>query len=611
MSDEQDSKWKQKCLRGLDELERKEKQWSELEELLRRALGRLAHTGYGIDPTLDKKLDRVRDAVRRKQEASTLERLVREAGETAVEVQEAAQKAGSEAGQALAELINRLPLRAALKKQAEQLCKALQRTNTMEQIHPLLGEAAALIAQAGEQPIQAAVSPEPNTRQRGGLLNRLLGAGAAPPPASPPSQPIDCAQAMERFLDRLQPAPSWAERLATLREKAAACRQENDAYRLLDETAAILSEILQTAEQADSTAAGVAESLPAAGEALLELVEQIEIPQQLQERVGVIKNSLSHASTANQVRVAIHSIAELLGEIGRLVQDEKQDLERFLEGVTSRIRHLSEHVAELGHNRDTSSESRVALQTSFQDHMDNIRTSMRETDDAADLKRAIEAGLDAIEVQMQQYAQQEESLSREAEERIADLSNKLHDMKNEAWLLQQQMQQQRELALKDPLTGVYNRLAYEERIEAEFGRWRRYSEPLSLVMLDVDHFKRVNDSLGHLAGDKALKAMAVRLLQNVREVDFVARYGGEEFVIIMPNTTTEQSFAVAEKLRGVVATAGFHYNKKPVDITVSCGVAGFRDEDDPTSVFARADNALYAAKQAGRNCTIREEAPKR
>ena len=89
----------------------------------------------------------------------------------------------------------------------------------------------------------------------------------------------------------------------------------------------------------------------------------------------------------------------------------------------------------------------------------------------------------------------------------------------------------------------------------------------------------------------------------------MARYGGEEFVVVMPNTTLEQAFGVAEKLRGMVAAAGFHYNRQPVSITVSCGVSSFHEGDQPDSVFGRADDALYAAKQAGRNCTKREQAP--
>jgi diguanylate cyclase len=608
MSDAENNKWKQKYLRGLGELEQREQQWQELEELLRRALGRLAHTGYGMDRVLDNKLDLVRDAVRGRREIPVLDRLVREASETAVHVQESAQKAGAESGRALADLITRLPLTGPSKRKADELCKELRRATAMDQIRPLLSRAGALIDQAGADSPENVDAPPAGPTRREGLLGRLLSHRSEPTPEPPDPSPIACAQVMERFLDRLQAPSSWAERLATLREQAAACRQEADAYQLLDETAAIMAEILQTAERADPDARLVVDSLPAAGEALLELVEKLEIPQPLQERVGVIKNSLARAATPNQVHIAVHSIAELLGEMRRLVQDEKQDLERFLEGVTSRIRTLSEHVAELGQNRYAATEGRAAFQSSLQDHMDTLRSNVRDTDDLADLKRAIEAGLDTIEEQMQAYVLQEENLSREAQERIADLSNRLHDMKHEALLLQQQMRQQREMALKDPLTGVYNRLAYEERIEAEFGRWRRYGDPLSLVLLDVDHFKKVNDSLGHLAGDKALKAMALRVLQNVREVDFVARYGGEEFVVIMPNTAAEHAFAVAEKLRTVVATAGFHYNREPVIITVSCGVASFGEGDDPGRVFNRADNALYAAKQAGRNCTKREEA---
>jgi diguanylate cyclase len=265
----------------------------------------------------------------------------------------------------------------------------------------------------------------------------------------------------------------------------------------------------------------------------------------------------------------------------------------------------------MGADHASAGDSRAEFHRSFRDYMAGIRNSMRETHDIALLKQAIEEGLDAIETQMTHYVRREEALTVAAAERIDALSSRLHDIKHEAFLLQQKMQEQRDLAMKDPLTGVFNRLAYEERLDSELQRWRRYQEPLSLVVIDVDHFKRINDTFGHLAGDKALKALSTRLVKNLREVDFVARYGGEEFVVIMPNTGADQAYRVAEKLRSIVAAAGFHYHQQPVNITVSCGVATVREGDDSSSLFQRADDAQYGAKQAGRNRTHREQAPVR
>jgi diguanylate cyclase len=239
--------------------------------------------------------------------------------------------------------------------------------------------------------------------------------------------------------------------------------------------------------------------------------------------------------------------------------------------------------------------------------MIGIRTRLEQTEDIEALKHTIQEGLDAIENHFADYLRREEELTREAEQRIADLSSRLHDIKYEAFTLQKQMQEQRDRAMKDPLTSVFNRLAFEEHMQREFIRWKRYGDPLSICIIDIDHFKTINDTCGHLAGDKALKAMSVRLLQNVREVDIVCRYGGEEFVVIMPNTAAGPAYHVAEKLRNMINATGFHYNHQPIDITVSCGVASFQQGDDPQSVFQRADDALYTAKKSGRNRTCSEQ----
>ena len=164
------------------------------------------------------------------------------------------------------------------------------------------------------------------------------------------------------------------------------------------------------------------------------------------------------------------------------------------------------------------------------------------------------------------------------------------------------------LATTDPLTRLLNRRAMLDRLTAEVDRARRYSSSLSLLLLDVDHFKQINDTAGHLAGDSVLRQLAVLLEDAVRKVDIVARYGGEEFVAILPETASEGGVIFAERLRERIGAQAFDVGAdEPVHLTVSIGIATF-----PTSrvastedLFARADEALYRAKSAGRNqvCT--------
>jgi len=158
----------------------------------------------------------------------------------------------------------------------------------------------------------------------------------------------------------------------------------------------------------------------------------------------------------------------------------------------------------------------------------------------------------------------------------------------------------------DGLTGVYNRQEFHRRLKNELDRSLRFGHTFTLLMVDLDHFKRVNDTFGHLCGDDALRAVTMRLLKDVRNFDSVARYGGEEFVVIMPETGTAGARAVAERIRDAVASGSITTTRGAVlDLTISIGMAAFpadaRSEDD---LIAAADQALYTAKQQGRNRVI-------
>lgn len=159
------------------------------------------------------------------------------------------------------------------------------------------------------------------------------------------------------------------------------------------------------------------------------------------------------------------------------------------------------------------------------------------------------------------------------------------------------------LATTDALTSCVNRRALLDRLEAELERVQRYGEALSIMMIDLDHFKRVNDSRGHLAGDEVLRQVGALLRGEVRAVDTVARYGGEEFVILLPETTQPGAVALAERIRERVAQRDFSEDASMLTVTISIGVTtvGAGEVDDPEGVLGRADAALYRAKRAGRN----------
>jgi diguanylate cyclase (GGDEF)-like protein len=160
-----------------------------------------------------------------------------------------------------------------------------------------------------------------------------------------------------------------------------------------------------------------------------------------------------------------------------------------------------------------------------------------------------------------------------------------------------------ELATKDPVTLALNRRAFADRLRVEMDRSRRFGSPLSILLVDIDHFKRVNDTAGHLAGDNVLREVAREISEAVRTVDIVARYGGEEFVVILPETLLEGAGIFAERLRERISSREFAAGDGKIRLTVSVGIATFPTPDVSTAdeLFARADSAMYRAKDGGRN----------
>ncbi|MCG8428483.1 MAG: GGDEF domain-containing protein [Chromatiales bacterium] len=155
----------------------------------------------------------------------------------------------------------------------------------------------------------------------------------------------------------------------------------------------------------------------------------------------------------------------------------------------------------------------------------------------------------------------------------------------------------------DPLTGVYNRIAMESTIKREIGLAQRHHSALSLIILDIDHFKEVNDCHGHLYGDQVITAVAQAAKQTIRESDAIFRYGGEEFLILLNNTAIDGAELLAERIRNKINNLKPH-TSKDISITISLGVTTMQEDDDMASFVNRADKALYEAKHTGRNRVV-------
>src|SRR5690606_6597326 len=162
-----------------------------------------------------------------------------------------------------------------------------------------------------------------------------------------------------------------------------------------------------------------------------------------------------------------------------------------------------------------------------------------------------------------------EERTRQSRERTDSLRLRMDEMESEARRLQARLSSEKRLSLLDPLTRIANRLAWDQRFAAECDRWRRFRQPTCVLAWDIDHFKTINDSYGHRAGDKVLAVVAESLAKSIRGTDFVARYGGEEFVMLLPGTKLEDGLRLANRMREAIAQIGFHFRGNPVWVTIS------------------------------------------
>jgi len=162
------------------------------------------------------------------------------------------------------------------------------------------------------------------------------------------------------------------------------------------------------------------------------------------------------------------------------------------------------------------------------------------------------------------------------------------------------------MASHDELTNVLNRHAFNDRYRAEFQRSCRYSLSMCLLMLDIDHFKMVNDTYGHPGGDACLIALAAKLRETAREQDIIARFGGEEFILLLPHTKPSEATVVAERIRAAVEAMHIQYAEHAIHCTVSIGISSYTDGKicDCECLLKQADQALYQAKNAGRNRVV-------
>ena len=353
----------------------------------------------------------------------------------------------------------------------------------------------------------------------------------------------------------------------------------------------------------DVTVHEVAEH-PELREVFIQLLEQIVVPVALLNKADVLKQYLESAEDKDW-QLGLKKIVHFINEVRFQQYQEEGEYEDFLQEITGRLQELVQYLVTENEAIEQGSEKGKDINRAVTKEVDGLREGVESAATLSDLQSVVNIRLDAISNFMLQHSQLEKDRFDSAKANVAMMQEKINGLENETAELKVSLAEKHREAMYDALTGIPNRLFYEKRIKEDIARWKRFDTPLSIAVWDVDKFKTVNDTYGHKAGDKVLKAIAQILNKRIRETDFLARYGGEEFVMLLPGTIEEETLRLANELRQAVSECSFHYNNKAVEITISCGISGFRTDDSLAAVFERADQALYQAKESGRNrCVI-------
>ena len=337
---------------------------------------------------------------------------------------------------------------------------------------------------------------------------------------------------------------------------------------------------------------------------LLDLLQSIPWPETLAAKIDAFSKELQSDSVGDAWIGVVRQISELALSALNQSQDDARSAEEFLNQLNSRLEELDRHMLGEVARREDSRQSGERLGQEMDAEVVTLTASVRDSVNLSQIQANVIGSLDRMQAHVRHHLQDENTRREQAEAESEQLRRELHRLEQETFDLRRQVAQTYHEAMRDSLTGLPNRRAFDERISQEYARWKRFGETLALLVLDVDDFKRVNDTFGHKSGDKALAMIAKLLGERVRETDFIARYGGEEFVILLTGADRADALRIAEAMRLAVEGGGLHAKQQPVRITVSCGVAMFADEDAPEAVFDRADKALYRAKSKGKNCVV-------
>ncbi|QQZ42250.1 diguanylate cyclase [Pseudomonas sp. SK3(2021)] len=331
---------------------------------------------------------------------------------------------------------------------------------------------------------------------------------------------------------------------------------------------------------------------------LLGLLDDLSLPERHRPQAESMRDRLQHGLNWYELLPILDDLAVLMLAI---TDSGQHEFEAYLKRLNERLESFQSNLQAASEGHADSSSAAREMDTQIREQVDGLQSSVQEAADLDDLKQVLESHLEGLLGTMDHHQKQRDEREKEVAARLQSLAERVSSMEQEAQGYREHLEEQRQKALIDPLTGLPNRAAWSERLEHEVAQWQQHGNTLLLAMLDLDHFKRINDNYGHLAGDKVLKIIAGVLRKRLRGNDFIARFGGEEFVLLIPDTTWPVGARLAETLRAAIEACPFHFKGERVTITMSIGMSAFKPGERSDLVLKRADQALYRAKEAGRN----------
>ena len=335
---------------------------------------------------------------------------------------------------------------------------------------------------------------------------------------------------------------------------------------------------------------------------LLNQLSMIEFPQASAADVNQLRHALLQTEQRDPLRPQCLAIIRI---IDKNIPQERLSAQQFLLSLNDTLALVHAGLAEVDQSSQQHHQAQQQLSEQIQNDVQGMSNSVESATQLQDLKRDIQQHVSIIAQALQKKASLEQQQQQDMQRQLAQMQTRLQELEHETDSYKKRLAEQKFKSLQDSLTRLPNRTAFEERLELEYKRWQRAKTPLALAVADIDHFKRINDNYGHIAGDKTLQVIANMLKKSLRETDFVCRYGGEEFVIIFPQTAIAEVTAVLNSTRERIKQIPFKFRQQDIRISISIGAAGFtRPQDDIAQVFERADKALYRAKRQGRDQVV-------